>query len=59
MRTALAIAALGTVFGLARAGSDGKPSFTYIDLQPKANQKLDDGFHGAEGNDLSELPRGE
>ncbi len=59
MRTALAIAALGTVFGLARAGSDGKPSFTFIDLQPKANQKLDDGFHGSEDNSLSELPRGE
>jgi hypothetical protein len=32
---------------------------TYIDLQPKANQKLKESFRGKlEGNDLAELPQG-
>jgi hypothetical protein len=60
MRIMLTAIVLGGVIGLAGAGSDKKPSFTYIDLQPKANQKLNEPFHsGTEGNDLSELPRGE
>ena len=31
----------------------------YIDMQPKANQKLTEALHGPEGLDLKELPRGE
>jgi hypothetical protein len=38
----------------------GDKEFAYIDLQPKANHKLTDPFHsGSEGNDLSDLPKGE
>lgn len=40
----------------------GDKEFTYIDLQPKANQKLEEGFHGARkssANDLAYLPQGE
>jgi hypothetical protein len=33
--------------------------FTYLDLQPKATQKLSDSMHGFDGNSLSELPKGE
>ena len=41
----------------APAADDGH---IYIDLQAKANQKLDDNFHSsAEGNNLSSLPKGE
>ena len=38
----------------------GEKEFAYIDLQSKANHKLADPFHsGTEGNDLSDLPKGE
>lgn len=59
MRSILAVIVLAGTFALASAGSDTKPTFTYIDLQPKANRKLDEAMHGTEGNDLKELPRGE
>jgi hypothetical protein len=60
MKNVLAMFVFGAAFGLASAGSGGKPSFTSIDLQSKFNQKLDDTFHGdLEGNNLAELPRGE
>jgi hypothetical protein len=60
MRKFLTVAVLAAALGVARAGSDGKPSFTFIDLQPRANQKLDEPFHSNnEGNDLKGLPRGE
>jgi hypothetical protein len=37
-----------------------KGEVIYLDLQPKANQKLKEPLHGATaGNDLSELPQGE
>jgi hypothetical protein len=37
-----------------------KDPMTYLDLQPKANHKLKDPFHGSgAGNDLAELPQGE
>jgi hypothetical protein len=42
----------------ARAGDDKKAGF--IDLQPKANQKLDEDFHRDDkGNHLGALPKGE
>jgi hypothetical protein len=47
------------------AGEAAKPEpaarkFFFVDLQPKANQRLADRFgSGSEGNDLAELPRGE
>jgi len=60
MRSALATITFCAAAGFAIAGSDDKQGFTYIDLQPKANQKLNDSFHGdPEGNNLAELPRGE
>ena len=34
-------------------------SFAFVDLQASANQKLTDSLHGFNGNDLSELPKGE
>jgi hypothetical protein len=35
--------------------------FAFIDLQPKANQKLDENFHNDQfaGNNLAQLPKGE
>jgi beta-galactosidase len=59
MRSVLATSVIGLAITLAAAGAGERPSFAYINLQPKANQKLDEGFHGADGNDLAELPRGE
>jgi hypothetical protein len=48
---------------LPRAGAVAVPrdSPTFLDLQPKANQKLKDNLHTDtfEGNNLAELPRGE
>jgi beta-galactosidase len=38
---------------------DTKGELTYIDLQPKANQKLTEKLHNAPDNDLKELPQGE
>ena len=35
------------------------PAPVYLDLQPKANQKLADSLHGFEGNNFAELPTGE
>jgi beta-galactosidase len=51
--------AFALTLGGTTAAAGDKTSFTYVDLQPKANQKLDQPFHGAEGNDLAELPKGE
>ena len=37
-----------------------KEQFTFIDLESKTNQKLNEPFHsGTEGNDLADLPKGE
>jgi hypothetical protein len=33
--------------------------FSYVDLQPRANQKLKDNFAGDDGNSLASLPTGE
>jgi len=43
------------------AGADDKAEgkFTFVDLQPKANQKLDDNLHDNAGNNLKNVPRGE
>ena len=38
--------------------SKGESKFQTIDLQPFANQALDDDFHGYVGNNLKPLPRG-
>jgi beta-galactosidase len=60
MRLLLAAMVISAAVGLAAAGAGDQPKVTYIDLQSKANQKLDEPFHGdLEGNDLAELPRGE
>ena len=38
----------------------GEPKFAYVDLQPKANQKLSDTFHsGRKGHNLAKLGTGE
>jgi hypothetical protein len=36
-----------------------EPTLTFIDLQPKANQQLSEDMHGARGNNLDNVPRGE
>jgi hypothetical protein len=60
MRLLLATMVISAAVGLAAAGAGDQPTVSYIDLQSKANQKLDEPFHGdLEGNDLAELPRGE
>lgn len=48
------------LFALAAAAPQDK-DITWLDLQPKANHKLADIFHGGglEGNHLDELPRGQ
>jgi len=43
-----------------RLASQDTKKFSYVDLQPKANQKLTDNLgSGIEGNNLISLPRGE
>src|SRR5438046_4574951 len=60
MRLLLATMAISAAVGLGAAGAGDPPTLTYIDLQSKANQKLDEPFHSdTEGNDLADLPRGE
>src|SRR5437588_10637958 len=60
MRLLLATMVISAAVGLAAAGAGDQPTVTYIDLQSKANQKLDEPFHSeVEGNDLADLPRGE
>jgi hypothetical protein len=50
---------LGCVLGTLLAAEDTK-KFSYVDLQPKANQKLVDNFgSGIEGNNLANVPKGE
>lgn len=47
-------------FALAIAAPERPSKFFYVDLQPKANQKLTDNFgSGREGNNLVSLPKGE
>jgi hypothetical protein len=59
MRWLLVMAGTCWVLGLV-PGPMAAQDFTYVDLQPKANQKLTDGFHsGVEGNGLAALPKGE
>ena len=36
-----------------------QPQFTFIDLQKKANEKLDGTIHRYDGNNLAQLPKGE
>jgi hypothetical protein len=64
MTKSMLLLALGSALGLAPAGlADSK--FSYVDLQPKANQKLTDRFGDratgqvTEGNTLTSLPKGE
>ena len=44
---------------LAAASARAAAKFTFVDLQPKANQKLADDLHGSEGNHLRNVPQGE
>jgi hypothetical protein len=50
--------AVGSTLALVPAGGADK-KFRYVDLQPKANQKVTDNFGRLEGNNLASLPRGE
>ena len=54
------VTAVLSAFVVARAATTDKESFV-IDLQPKANHKLDENMHNEkfEGNKLSGLPKGE
>jgi hypothetical protein len=50
--------ALAITLALACAAS-AEPKRTFVDLQPKANQKLADDLFGREGNNFANVPRGE
>jgi hypothetical protein len=50
--------ATGSALALVPAGLADK-KFSYVDIQPKANQKLTDNFGRLDGNNLANLPRGE
>jgi hypothetical protein len=54
-------AGLGCVLGTFPATEHAQETrkFSYVDLQPKANQKLADNFAGDEDNNLAGLPTGE
>src|SRR5207302_11284519 len=55
----LLVTGLGCVLGTLQAAQETK-KFSYVDIQPKANQKLTDTFGGSpEGNTLDSLPKGE
>ncbi len=55
----LLVTGFGCVLGTLLAAEETK-KFSYVDLQPKANQKLTDNLgSGAEGNNLANLPKGE
>jgi hypothetical protein len=41
------------------AAADTEPKLTFVDLQSLANQELNEGMHGVEGNNLQNVPRGE
>jgi hypothetical protein len=43
----------------AAVAADTEPKLTFVDLQPKTNQDLTDGMHGAEENNLQNVPQGE
>jgi len=60
MKHCTMLAAVLLIFVAARAAATDKGSIL-IDLQPKANQKLDENLHNEkfEGNKLSGLPKGE
>jgi hypothetical protein len=49
---------LACVLGTLQAPQETK-KLSYVDLQPKANQKLTDNFAGDDGNSLASLPKGE
>lgn len=53
----LLIAALLALAFVAGARADSK--YTFVDLQPKANQKLAEDLHETQGNNLSKVPTGE
>jgi hypothetical protein len=54
----LLVIGLSCVLGTLLAAEETK-KFSYVDLQPKANQKLTDNLGTAEGNNLASLPKGE
>ena len=56
----LATAAWGILGAAAGRADDKEKPTTYIDLQPKANQKLAEDFDpNTEGNNLAQVPKGE
>jgi hypothetical protein len=55
----LLASAVFVLLPLVAAEPAAEKSVTYVDLQPKANQKLKEPFHGStDGNDLAELKEG-
>jgi hypothetical protein len=59
MRGLVVGAVVGCVLWSAFAWAEDKQTkFTYLDLQPQANQKLKESL-GGDGNDLAEVPQGE
>ncbi len=57
MNTASRLALAALLLSATVAAAEAK--FTFVDLQPKANQKLADDLHASEGNNLASVPRGE
>src|SRR6187401_3162738 len=47
------------LFAATALAAAAAPTFVAVDLQPQANQSLNDNFHGTEGNHLMDVPRGE
>jgi hypothetical protein len=59
MKYSFTLIAIGCLFAGGWAAPIPTDKFHFVDLQPKANQKLTDNFgSGAEGNNLKELPTG-
>ncbi|MCI0460366.1 MAG: hypothetical protein L0Z62_25720 [Gemmataceae bacterium] len=54
----LLMTGLGCLLGSLGAAQQ-TTKFSYVDLQPRANQKLTDNFGGDQGNTLASLPKGE
>src|SRR5690242_7980278 len=44
---------------LAANRASAEPTFTFVDLQPKANHRLADDLHESAGNKLANVPQGE
>lgn len=53
------VALAGCLLLLAAGIAAADATFTFVDLQPKANQKLADDLHDNQGNNWANLPQGE